>query len=261
MINSLYSLFGYKFMFWLGFILSFIYGLCIGSFLNVVIFRLPIHESLSKEASHCFKCGNKIKWYDNIPLFSYIILRGKCRKCGDRISLQYPIVELLNAILWVLIYFKYGYSVETLVYIILSSVLVCIAFIDEKTFEIPAILNGWILVIGIIYTVYDYKHWLTHIIGMLCVSFVLFLIWFFTDGIGFGDVKLMFCSGLLLGWHIIIPSFLIGCIIAIIIHSIRMKVSNKGHKLAFGPYLSLGIYVGLFVGQPLMTMYLRLIGV
>lgn len=244
----------------IGLLCTILYGLCIGSFLNVVIYRLPLKESLVKRESHCVKCNKAIKWYDNIPFISFLLLRGKCRNCGCKISIQYPIVELLNTILWVFIYLRYGWSIETLLYFVLSSILVCISFIDEKTYEIPMCLNILIGILGIVNIIININTWYEYIIGAFCISIPLFIIWFFTNGMGFGDVKLMFFAGFLLGWKKIIPSFLIGCILAIIIHIVRMKISGKGSKLAFGPYLSIGIYLGLFIGLPLMNFYLTLIG-
>ena len=262
MISSLTEVLGQNFMFWLGFILTLIYGLCVGSFLNVLIYRVPIHESIVKRNSHCPKCNSYIKWYDNIPLISYIVLRGRCRNCKSRISMQYPVVEFLNAFLWELLYIKYQYSIETLIYFVLSSVLLTISFIDEKTFEIPMCFNWFLISKGVVYTIYDHTHIVSHIVGALCISGFLFIVWWVTNGqgLGFGDIKLMFSCGLIVGWKIVVIGFLIGCILAIIIHSIRMKFSNKEHTLAFGPYLSLGIYISLFIGVALMNLYLGLIG-
>lgn len=263
MISSLQDVLGSSFMFWLGFTVTVIYGLCIGSFLNVLIYRIPLGQSIAKEGSHCFSCGSKIKWYDNIPLLSYLMLGGRCRNCKSRISIQYPVVEFLNAFLWELVFLKYQYSLKTLIYFALVSALLSLSVIDEKTFEIPVIFNYFILALGIVYTVVDSKNWISHIVGMLCISGFLFIVWWVTEGngVGFGDIKLMFTCGLLLGWKAIIVGFFLGCIIAIPVHLLRMKLSNKEHKLAFGPYLSLGIYLSLFVAEPIMDSYLRLIGI
>lgn len=260
-MNFLVNTFGNTFVFWLGFILTALYGLCFGSFLNVLIYRIPKHESIMKSNSHCVVCGNKIKWYDNIPLLSYIILRGRCRNCNSRISLLYPVVEFLNAFLWELVYLKYQYSVETLIYFALVSVLLALSVIDEKTYEIPVCFNYFLLVLGIIYVIYDYRNFISHIVGMFCISIFLVIIWWATygNGIGLGDVKLMFTCGFLLGWKLIIVGFLLGCIIAIPVHLLRMKLTKKENKLAFGPYLSLGIYISLFIGNNLMNMYLDLL--
>lgn len=261
MISSLYNVLGSSFMFWLGFILTLIYGLCVGSFLNVLIYRVPLHESIVKRNSHCTKCNSYIKWYDNIPLVSYIVLGGRCRNCKSRISIQYPVVEFLNAFLWELLYLKYQWSTETLIYFCLASVLLTISVIDEKTFEIPMCFNWFLITLGVVYTIYDHTHIISHLVGAICVSGFLFLVWFITNGrgLGFGDIKLMFSCGLIVGWKVIIVGFLIGCILAIVIHSLRMNFSGKQHKLAFGPYLSLGAYISLFCGVGLMNLYLSLL--
>lgn len=242
--------------YWIGLIVITIYGLCIGSFLNVVILRLPIYESLSKRESHCFKCGKSIKWYDNIPVFSYIVLGGKCRNCGNKISIQYPLIEITNTFIWVLIYLRYKISIDTVIYVSLASALLALSVIDERTFEIPIQINYFIGVLGLIATAIGYKQWYNHIIGMLVVSVFLLVIWFVTDGLGFGDVKLMFFAGLVVGWKIIIVGFLTGCLVAIPVHVLRMKISNKAHKLAFGPYLSFGIYTALFIGEQVADIYI-----
>lgn len=248
---------------WFGLPMTIVYGLCVGSFLNVVIYRVPLHESLSKSGSHCFSCGSSIKWYDNIPLVSWLLLGGRCRKCSSRISVQYPVVEFLNAFLWVLVYLRYQFSVETLIYFALTSALLALSVIDEKTYEIPVCFNYFILALGIIYTAYDYRHLVDHVIGAVCVSGFLFAVWWITRGrgLGFGDIKLMFTCGLVVGWKAVVVGFLVGCIIAIPVHLIRMKFSNRGNKLAFGSYLSLGIFISLFVGNEIMCLYLKLLGV
>jgi leader peptidase (prepilin peptidase)/N-methyltransferase len=263
MYSSLCNVFGQTFVFWLGFLITLIYGLCIGSFLNVLIYRIPLNQSISKQSSHCFSCGSKIKWYDNIPLISYIILGGKCRNCKSRISIQYPVVEFLNAFLWELLYLKYQWSLVTLILFALVSSLLTLSVIDEKTYEIPVCFNYFILGIGVLYTVIDYQNWISHIVGAVCISLFLFALWWFTNGkgLGFGDVKLMFTCGLVVGWKCIIVGFLVGCIISIIIHPIRMKISKKTNKLAFGPYLSLGVYISLFIGVEFINWYLSLIGI
>lgn len=259
-MENIVSVLGYPFLFWFGLILATLYGVCVGSFLNVVILRLPQNMSLSKEPSHCFHCGHKLKWYDNIPIVSYISLGGKCRYCKEKISIQYPLVEFANTILWVSLYLHFGWKIEILFYCILSSVLLALSIVDEKTFEIPPQLNAIVFFLGVVYTAIDYQNFVSHLVGMVCISTVLFLIWFFTDGMGFGDVKLVFGAGLLLGWKSIVVAFFVGCILAIVIHLVRMKLCKKEHKLAFGPYLSVGIFISLFCGEFLMNLYLQLAG-
>lgn len=116
-----------------------IYGLIIGSFLNVCIYRIPRDESIAWPGSHCPKCSHRLSWYDNIPLFSWIFLGGRCRYCKESISKQYPIVEALNAILYIIMYFKFGFTVDFIFYSLLSSVLLAIIFIDLQEMIIPDI--------------------------------------------------------------------------------------------------------------------------
>jgi leader peptidase (prepilin peptidase)/N-methyltransferase len=152
---------------------------------------------------------------------------------------------------------------ETLIYFALSSSLLALSVIDENTFEIPMCFNWFIIILGVVNLVLNHNDVVLYLAGAFSVSLFLLLVYLIThgNGLGFGDVKLMFSCGLLVGWKNIVIGFLIGCIIAIIVHSIRMKVSKKEHKLAFGPYLSLGVYVSLFIGTDIMNMYLKLIGV
>lgn len=256
MINRLIEVLGKDFMFWYGLVCVVLFGLCIGSFLNVVIFRLIKKESLYKESSHCMKCLNKIKWYDNIPLVSYIVLKGKCRSCGTKISLQYPLVETLNALLCVFIYIKYGYSLYTLCYCVLVSVGICIAIIDLRTLEIEPHLQIVLLLLGVIVCILDRNNILLHIVGAVCLSLLFLLIYFFTggNGIGFGDVKLIALLGLIVGWKDIYVGFIVSAIIACVVENIRKSKTGES-RFAFGPYLVMGAYLGLFLGEPLFNWY------
>lgn len=248
----------------------FIFGTIIGSFLNVCILRIPKGETIVTVPSHCMSCGYHLKWYDNIPLFSYIFLRGRCRKCGEHISIQYPIIEAINGIAYVLIflwfgdfeYFNYLTFINAGIYSLLFSALLVLTVIDWRTFEIPVGINIFILVLGIGHLFLDLDNWLTYVIGLFAVSVPLLLILLISKGraIGGGDVKLMGAAGLLLGWKHILLAFVIGCIIGSIIHIIRMKVSGEGKVLAMGPYLSVGIMIAVFFGDYIIKAYLTLIG-
>ena len=239
-------------------IIIFLYGIVIGSFLNVLIYRLPKHENIATKRSHCMECGYQLKWYDLIPLFSYLFLRGRCRKCGTRISIQYPIIEAVNGILYVLIFLRYGLTIETLLYCLLFSALLALSVIDFRTFEIPVGFNIFILILGLIRVATDYKNWLLYLIGLVSVSLFLFAIFAITKGrgIGGGDVKLMAATGLLLGWKLNLLGFVMGCILGSIIHIIRMKVSKEGRTLAMGPYLSLGVVLTVFFGEYIISWYM-----
>ena len=154
-------------------IIIFIYGIVIGSFLNVCIYRIPREESIAFPSSHCPKCGTNLKWYDNIPLFSYISLMGKCRYCKAKISLQYPIVEGLNGFIYLILFYTYGLTLDFLFYGLISSTLIVVTFIDLKDMIIPDILVVIILVLSSLHKVLNYflfdisPELMTSILGLL----------------------------------------------------------------------------------------------
>lgn len=236
----------------------FLYGIVIGSFLNVCIYRIPLGMSVARERSHCMHCGHQLRWYDLIPVLSFLIGKGRCRYCGTRISLQYPVVELCNGILYVVIFVVNGYRWESGIYCLLASALMVLSVIDERTYEIPPGINIFIGALGIMHMALDRENWLGYAAGLLAVSVFLELILLLSKGkaIGGGDVKLMAAAGLLLGWKKIILAFLIGCIAGAIIHLVRMKWSGAGKILALGPYLSAGIMLSALWGERMMEGYL-----
>lgn len=240
----------------------FLFGIVIGSFLNVCIYRIPKHEDIVKTRSHCMSCGYTLKWYDMFPVFSFLALRGKCRKCGTKLSIQYPLVETANGILYVLITWIHGMTITALLYCLLISALIVISVIDFRTLEIPIGLNIFILVLGIARVATDFQNVWDYVIGFLAVSLVLAVLYYATKGtaIGGGDVKLMAVCGLVLGWKLIVLSFFVGCIAGSVIHVIRMKAFGAERVLAMGPYLSLGVLVSVLCGNPLLQWYLGLLG-
>lgn len=243
------------------YIVVFLYGVVIGSFLNVLILRIPKKENIVS-GSHCMKCGYRLRWFDLIPLFSWLFLRGKCRKCGDKISVQYPLVEGLNGILYLVVFHYYGLSIESLLYCLMFSALLALSVIDFRTYEIPVGFNYFILILGLVRLATDYRNWVTYCIGFLAVSGFLYLLIVFSKGkaMGGGDMKLMAACGLLIGWKLIILAFFWGCILGSVIHIIRMKVSKEGRMLAMGPYLSMGIMLAVLYGNRFLDWYLSLLG-
>lgn len=248
----------------------FVYGILIGSFLNVCIFRIPEESSVVFGRSHCMNCNRQLKWYELIPVFSYLFLLGRCRTCKSRISIQYPIIEALNGILYVLVFYLNGWnSIFTIllnvIYCLAISALLVLSVIDFRTNTIPAGINIFIMVMGLAAVLLKYFWYerstdvvLDHAIGFFVVSLFLLLIFYATRGrgIGGGDIKLMAAAGLLLGWELVIMAFFMGCILAAIIHPVRMRVSNVSRVLAFGPYLSVGIVLALFFGNRIIDWYL-----
>ena len=241
----------------------FIFGIVIGSFLNVCIYRMPLHESIITAPSHCMTCGGKLHWYDMVPVFSWLCLRGRCRNCGTKISVQYPVIEALNGVLYVVVFAVNGLNSVSGLYCLMASALLTLSLIDWRTYEIPLPINGVLFVLGIVATGLDSAHILSHVIGALCVSLVLELIFIISGGraIGGGDVKLMAACGLILGWKLIILAFVLGCIIGSVVHVIRIKVSGSGRMLAMGPYLSAGIFIAALWGNAWISWYLSLLGI
>ena len=239
------------------FSIIFLFGIVIGSFLNVCIFRIPKKEDIVKMSSHCMSCGYHLKWYDMVPIFSFLALRGKCRKCGAKLSVQYPLIEAANGILYVCIVWTGGIGIESLLYCLMASALLVLSVIDFRTYEIPFGINLFILALGLVRAVTDFSNILTYLIGSLSVSIVLAILYYATGGraIGGGDVKLMAACGLLLGWKLIILAFLLGCVLGAVIHVIRMKVSGEGRVLAMGPYLAMGVLIAALWGGRLLTWY------
>ncbi len=249
----------------------FLFGICIGSFLNVVILRLPRHESLIKRSSHCMTCGAKIRPIDLIPVFSWIFLRGKCHSCGEKISVRYPIVESLNGLLYVLTFIVLDINAKAIITCVLASLLVVIAFMDWDTQEIDLIIVGLVFLLAVPAAIFTDDVELKHrIIGALAVSVPFFIIGevsrpiikkkFEEDfrAIELGDTILMFAAGALLGTKAIIVSAFIGIITAAI-GGVITKIMTKDSKFAFGPYLSIGIMFGILWGTKLVDWYIDLI--
>ena len=243
------------------YVVIFIFGITIGSFLNVCIYRIPLHQSIVTVPSHCMTCGRKLKWYDLIPVFSWLLLGGKCRNCKSRISPQYPIIESLNGVLYVVICLVNGLNLFSLIYCLMTSALGTLILIDWRTDEIPFGINVFLFILGVAATILDRGELLSHLIGMVCVSGFLGILYLITRGraIGGGDIKLMLACGLILGWQQIILAFFLGCIIGSVIHLIRIRIHGEGHVLAMGPYLSAGIFLAALWGKAWISWYLSLL--
>lgn len=252
------------------YVLSGVLGLCVGSFLNVVIYRLPNKMSLVKPASHCPSCKYELRWYDNIPVLSYLMLGGKCRKCKTRISFRYTAVELANALLWLLCAFLFWSKSIPLacIYMIVFSVFICVFFIDLEHKIIFDRFQIILLILGVASIFFDKDFgWLSHVIGGVAGFSVFFLVsWGFEklckkEGLGGGDVKLAGVVGLLLGWE----RLLLGLLIATIPATVVLLILSKGREgesrqFPFAPFLVVGFGVSMLFGTQIIGWYLSLIG-
>ena len=167
-------------------IVVFLFGVEIGSFLNVCIYRIPKHEDIVKTSSHCMTCGHKLSWLDLIPLFSYVGLRGRCRYCKTKLSVQYPVIEAVNGILYVIVLMVIGPSWEAILIAFMGSALLALSVIDFRTYEIPVGFNVFIGVLGIVYTILDYSNWMEHLIGLVSVSLFLTILFYASKGRAIG---------------------------------------------------------------------------
>lgn len=238
----------------------FLFGIVVGSFLNVCIYRIPNKEDMISKRSHCMACGNVLEWYELIPIVSFLLQRGKCRNCHEKLSVQYPMVELGNGLLWGMLYLIYGFNLNCVLYMLCVSALIVISCIDIKTYEIPIGLNVFIFVLGVIGTVGNLAHWEEYVIGFFAVSGFFMILYIATKGraMGGGDIKLMAAAGLLLGWKKILLAMVIGCVVGAVFHSLLMKIRQKDRQLAFGPYLSIGIISAMLCGEQMISWYVNM---
>ncbi len=244
-------------------------GLLFGSFLNVCIYRLPLGQSIVWPSSHCPECKTKIKSWDNIPVISYLFLRGKCRSCKSKISLRYPVVEILTGILFCALFIKFGFSTDVIVFLLLAALLVVISFID---IEYKLILNKITipgLIIGAALTWQLSSQSLFQIaIGMILGGGLLVAVailgrgMFGKESMGMGDVKMAAMIGAFVGAQGITLSLFLGFIIAGIFSSIgiALKKMKRTSYIPFGPFIALGTIVYIFFGEQIINWYLTFSG-
>lgn len=252
------------------YILTGILGLCVGSFLNVVIYRVPRQMSIAFPGSHCTTCDYVLKWYDNIPVLSWLMLGGRCRKCAEPISIRYTLVELANMLLWLASVYMFWEKNPVYAYIcaLVCSVLICIFFID---LEHMLIYNRFIILLagaGIAAIFFDsYTKPADHLIGALVGGGVFALLYYGAiwllkkEGMGFADVKLAAAAGLLLGWQKLILAILLASVIGSIVLVVlnRVRKQDKDTEYPFGPFIVGGMAVAILFGAPILKWYLALL--
>lgn len=260
-------------------VLTILLGLCVGSFLNVAIYRIPNDMSLVKPASHCPKCGEPIKWYDNIPLISYIVLRGKCRHCKEHISIRYPLVEILNMVLWFLCLMMFtnfiipNFEMNWIRFVtscFICSTLICIFFSDLDHLEIPEIFQIILLIFGIVLLLDNpsMETIMLKVFGFLGAGLLFLIVNLIyklirkRDGIGFGDIELVSIGGLILGGYKMIFALIISCVVGgIILLIISLIKKQRNKEYPFAVILTSGMFIALLAGDFVINWYLSLLGV
>ncbi len=253
-------------------LIIFIFGLIIGSFLNVCIYRLPRDISIIRPSSACPICKNPIKPWDNIPLLSYIILRGKCRNCGERISIRYPIVELLNGLFYLLILYVFGFGWHLLPLFAFISSMIVITLIDLEFQIIPDVITLPGIIIGLVSSSFLLPDpflnfnssnttvgFLNSFIGLLLGGGLFYIIAIVSrGGMGGGDIKMMAMVGAFMGWKAVLLVTFIGSLLGSIMGIFLMLLKGKDRKtkVPFGPFLAIGSIITLFWGGAILKWYL-----
>ncbi|MCF7932181.1 MAG: prepilin peptidase [Acholeplasmataceae bacterium] len=248
-----------------------IFGILIGSFNNVLIHRIPRNESIVKPGSRCFDCHKPLKWYDNIPLVSYLVLRGRCRYCGAKIPFRYFLVELLTGVMFGLVYLRFGLSADMVLAAVFVNVGIIIVFIDRDFKIIPDTFILILLGVGLANLIvkafsgdpFDVGFYL---FGLIIGFLILFFIRIFgeliykREALGLGDVKLLAVGGFYVGWPNVFLTLLISSVVASIVELtlIALKIRSREDQIPFGPYLMIGLTVALFFGTDMISWYLSL---
>lgn len=249
-------------------VFTFIFGLCIGSFLNVCIYRIPASKSISYPRSSCTSCNELIPFYDNIPVLSYLFLRGKCRFCREPISMRYPIIELLTGSFALITFLKYGLSLEALIYFVFIAALLVITFVDIDHQIIPDIISlPGIPIFFLASFGLSQINWLDSLIGILVGGGSLFLVaWIYSlithkEGMGGGDIKLLAMIGAVIGWKGVLFTIFVASAVGTLAGILVMLKSRKGMrlKIPFGPFLAIGGIAYIFLGPQLINWYFQLL--
>ncbi len=252
--------------------LSGLYGLVIGSFLNVVIWRVPRRESIVKPPSHCPACDAKIANRDNVPVVSWLLLRGRCRRCGTAISARYPFVELLTGVLFAAIGARFSHSWALPAYLVLTGALVALSAIDLEHYVLPNRIlypaDGAVIVLLVVASAAEHDWGALVRAGLAgAVAFAIFFTIHIVSprGMGFGDVRLSFLLGLSLGWlgwgevaGGLFAGFLYGAVVGVAL--IAVKVRGRKQQIPFGPFLAAGAMTFVLFGEPLVDWYRHLGG-
>jgi len=241
-----------------------IFGVVIGSFLNVCIYRIPREESIAYPPSHCTNCNNVIKAYDLIPVISYIFLKGKCRFCKEKVSIRYPIIELITGVIFMTLYIEYGIGFTFVKYALFSCFLIVIGMIDFDTTDVylKTTLPG--IICGVVLLIIDWKLGIgfsTYIFGALLGGGLISLIILLTGGMGWGDAEICLLCGIFLGLKLtaamLFISFVLGGVIGVVL--IATKKKSRKDYIPFGPYIAIAAIIVIFLGDNLVNWYITLL--
>lgn len=248
-------------------IVSFIMGAVFGSFYNVCICRIPEKLSIINPPSHCYKCNTTLKPLDLVPIFSWMMLKGKCRYCGGKISYRYALIELLTGILFLLVYNTYGYDIQTIYYLVFISILIIITFIDIDHYIIPDCLIIFGSIVAIVFNILGQGIGIKNsLIGaVICGGSMLILINLIEfivkrEVMGGGDIKFFTMAGLFLGISggllTILLSIYIGAFYGIIvIANSKLKKQDYNSMIPYGPFISMGALIVVLCGTNIISWY------
>ena len=242
----------------------FILGLVFGSFFNVVGLRVPLKKSIVSPRSACSNCGHTLHSRELVPVFSYVLQKGKCRNCGVHISILYPLIELITGCLFVFALYQIGFQIELLIALTFISLLIIIVVSDLAYMLIPDRILLFFLPIFIIERFYiPLDPWWNSIVGAIGAFLVLFFIAIVSNGgMGGGDIKLFGVLGFVLGWKLILITFMIACFIGTVFGLASMKAGKvkKRNPIPFGPFIAIGGLISYFYGNELINWYLSILG-
>jgi leader peptidase (prepilin peptidase) / N-methyltransferase len=236
-----------------------ILGLIVGNFLNILIYRLPRNIQIFGKASFCPHCNSKIKFFDNIPFISYIVLKGRCRNCKSKIGIRYPLVEILTSFFYGISYYFFGISFNLLLSFILISGLILISFIDIEHRLIPNIIVIPLFIVGLLINILlmPKNWWIILAFSFGAFFFMLIISLIYPKGMGMGDVKLSLMAGAFLVQRII-PGLFIGFLAGAVFGLMMIITKKKKIKqtIPFGPFISFGCIVAFFYGEKIINWYL-----
>ena len=242
---------------------SLLLGLVLGSFVNVVIYRLPRSESLVRPGSRCPSCGTPIHWHDNIPVIGWLALRGRCRACEVRIPIRYPLVEAITGIAFALTFWRFGLTWPLLIAWAFIVAMVAVAFIDYDHMIIPnkIVLPG--AVVGLTASVAIHpQRWWVYVAGSLgAAAFMFLLAMLWPGGMGPGDIKMALFMGAVLGAYVIVAvfaAFLFGSVVGV--HMIVVQKRSRKARVPFGPYLAMGAVLAILAGEAILRSYMNIYG-